>query len=76
MAIENKKYTQNEKVEEVLKLIGQKIINIAPEIAKDIKDVREITICSNLTVMEMPEISIKKNYLVRDDEGIIKAWVG
>lgn len=76
MAVENQKMTQNEKLEEILKAIGRKIINEAPEIAKDIKDVTEITIYSSITRIEIPEVSIEKKYLVRDDEGITKVWVG
>lgn len=76
MSIENTNITQNDKIEEILRALGQKIIDTAPEIAKDIRDVREITIYSSITRMEIPEVSIEKKYLVRDDKGIAKAWVG
>ena len=57
-----------EEIKNALINIGQEIIDRAEDVSNDIKQVRSITIFSQIKPSEVPTVRIEKEYIVTDKE--------
>ena len=57
--------TKRHGIENCIKAIGQSLINKAEDIARDTKDVIEITINARLTADEIISFNVEKTYIAR-----------